>query len=247
MNLVIDVGNTRVKTGVFSKGKLLRKEVFNSINTAILQKLLKDFPEITHSILCSVRNYPAEVNTYLSARTKFVELNYKVRVPVTITYKTPETLGMDRLAAVCGAYILYKRRHVLIVNAGTCITYDFLSANGVYQGGSISPGLEMRFKALHTFTGKLPLIEPSNNTRILTGTTTKEAIVSGVQQGMLKEVEGIAEEYRKQYGNLLVIGTGGDLDWMLKSLKIKIKAEPNLVLTGLNVILSPFERKRSFA
>jgi type III pantothenate kinase len=154
---------------------------------------------------------------------------------------------MDRLAAVCGAYSTGKGKNILIVNAGTCITYDFIDSKGVYRGGSISPGLDMRYKALHTFTGGLPLITPDMKFKKITGTTTQEAIRSGVQQGMIKEIEGIIAEYQSKHKDLTVIVTGGSMEWLLKSLKIKIKGEPFLVLTGLNVILSPFENQSTFA
>ncbi len=247
MNLVIDIGNSRVKTGLFRKGKLLKNNTYDSFKLTDLKILFKENPEIEHTILCSVKKYPLEIKRYLSAHSHFVELSSQTSVPVKIAYKTPKTLGMDRVAVVCGAYSLHKRGSILVINAGTCITYDLLDNKRTYLGGSISPGLEMRYKALHSFTGGLPLIQPDSNFKKLTGETTEEAIRSGVQQGMLKEIEGIIGEYQSKYKDLSVIVTGGSMDWLLKSLKIKIKGEPFLVLTGLNVILSPFENQSTFA
>ena len=240
MNLTVDIGNTRVKAGVFKGRKLVKANTYDSFTLSILKDIFKDHSGIENSILCSVKKYPTELKKYLSDNSRFAELTSKTTVPVKIAYKTPQTLGMDRLAAVCGAYAIYKGSPVLVVNAGTCITYDFLTAKNVYAGGSISPGLEMRFMALNTFTGALPLITADLKFKKLSGQTTEESIRVGVQLGMLKEVEGIINEYKAKHPNLKIILTGGSMDWLLKSLKIKIKAEPFLVLTGLNVILSPY-------
>jgi len=247
MNLVIDIGNSRVKTGIFAKGKLLKNNTYNSFNLTALKSIFRENHGIENSILCSVKKYPATLKRFLSQKTNFIELTYQTPIPIRNTYKTPQTLGMDRLAAVCGAYSLHKGKNILVVNTGTCITYDFLDNKGQYRGGSISPGLDMRYKALHTFTGGLPLITPDTGFKKLTGTTTTEAIRSGVQVGIVKEVEGIIREYQSNWKDLTVILTGGSMQWMLKSLKIKIKGEPYLVLTGLNVILSPFEKQDTLA
>lgn len=237
MNLTIDIGNSRVKAGIFAKGKLIKNSTHDSFNLSALKIIFKENPGIEKSILCSVKKYPAEIKRFLSANSHFIELTSYTTVPVKVAYKTPKTLGMDRLAAVCGAYSLYKGKNILVVNAGTCITYDFMDDKGVYKGGSISPGLEMRYKALNHYTDKLPLIAADKHFKKLTGTTTEESIKSGVQNGMIKEVEGIISEYQLGHKDLQIILTGGDMPWLLKSLKIKIKAEPYLVLTGLNVIL----------
>ena len=247
MNLVIDIGNSRVKTGIFNKGKLLKANTYNSFTLADVKALFKQNPTVNYTLLCSVKKYPAEIKKYLSAHSHFMELTSETPVPVKVAYKKPKTLGMDRLAAICGAYSIYKGKNTLVINTGTCITYDFLDSKGIYQGGSISPGLDMRYKSLHTFTGALPLISPDINFKKLTGQTTEEAIRSGVQQGMVKEIEGIIGEYQSKYKDLNILITGGSMPWLLKSLKIKIKAEPFLVLTGLNVILSPFENQSTFA
>jgi type III pantothenate kinase len=247
MNLAIDIGNTRVKTGLFVKGKLLKNNAYDSFTPNTLKSIFRENPEIDGSILCSVKKYPAEIKKYLSSKTRFVELSYKTPVPVKIGYKTPQTLGMDRLAAICGAHSIYKGRNILVVNAGTCITFDFLDSKRTYKGGSISPGLDMRYKALHTFTDGLPLISPDMNFKKLIGANTTESILSGVQIGMVNEIDGIIGEYQSKYKNLTVILTGGSMPWLLKSLKSKIKAQPFLVLTGLNVILSPFVNQGTLA
>jgi type III pantothenate kinase len=243
MNLAIDIGNSRVKTGIFVKGKLVKDSTYDSFTMATLKTIFRENPEITGSILCSVKKYPASFRHFLTKQSRFVELTSQTPVPVKVAYKTPKTLGMDRLAAICGAQSIYKAKNILVINAGTCITYDFMNKKAVYLGGSISPGLEMRYKALHTFTGGLPLIVPDMNFKKLTGASTEESIRSGVQLGMVKEVEGIIREYQASYEDLTILLTGGSMVWLLKSLKIKIKAEPYLVLTGLNVILSLFQNQ----
>lgn len=247
MNLVIDIGNSRVKTGIFDKGKLVKDAAYESFSLSTLKSVFRENPDIEASIICSVRKYPAAIKDFLTTHSRFIELTSKTPVPVKVDYKTPQTLGMDRLAAICGAQPGHKGKNILVVNAGTCITYDFLAKTGTYKGGSISPGLEMRYKALHTFTGGLPLISPEMNFNKLTGGTTEDSIRSGVQIGMVKEIEGIIGEYQSKYKNMDVILTGGSMPWLLKSLKIKIKAEPYLVLTGLNVILSLFQNQGTLA
>jgi type III pantothenate kinase len=247
MNLAIDIGNSRAKTGLFVNGKLVKDGVYDSFTQGTLKLIFKENPGIVNSILCSVTNYPVAIKSFLSSHSHFVELSPETSVPVKIAYKTPKTLGMDRLAAVCGANALYQRKNVLVVNAGTCVTFDFVDNKNTYRGGSISPGLDMRYKALHTFTSRLPLIEPDMKFKKLIGANTEESIKSGVQMGIASEVEGIIRKYQSEYKDLTIILTGGSMPWLLKSLKIKIKAEPFLVLTGLNVILSPFHTKGNLA
>jgi type III pantothenate kinase len=247
MNLAIDIGNTRVKTGLFVKGKLVKNNISDSFGLSALKSIFKENPEIDSSIVCSVKEYPLAVKSFLFSHSRFIELNSKTPVPVKVAYKTPLTLGMDRLAAICGAYSICKSGNVLVVNAGTCITFDFMDNKKVYHGGSIAPGLDMRYKALHTFTGKLPLVNADMKFKKLIGADTAESIKSGVQLGIASEVDGIIGQYQSKYKDLTIILTGGTMPWLLKSLKSKIKAEPFLVLTGLNVILSPFRNQGNLA
>jgi type III pantothenate kinase len=228
------------------KGKLVKNNIYNSFSLKDLKLIFRENPEIDCTILCSVKSYSPALKSFLSSHSRFIELTHKTPVPVKVTYKTPQTLGMDRLAAICGAYSICKG-NILVVNAGTCITFDFLDSKRTYIGGSISPGLAMRYRALHTFTGKLPLIVPDMKFNKLIGADTAESIKSGVQLGFLNEVEGIIREYQLKYKDLTVILTGGSMPWLLKSLKSEIKAEPFLVLTGLNVILSLFLNQGNLA
>jgi len=165
-----------------------------------------------------------------------VELTEKTKIPIRNGYKTPRTLGKDRLAAVIGAYYMFPKKPCLVIDAGTCITYDFLSKAGTYLGGGISPGMMLRFKAMNDYTAALPLASFSKKAKYI-GKNTKESLQSGAQWGFLLEIEGFINKYREQYPGLQVILTGGDSEYLSKNLKTKIFVNPNLVLDGLNKIL----------
>jgi type III pantothenate kinase len=172
-------------------------------------------------------------NTY----TSFKEFTSQTATPLTINYKTPETLGPDRLAASIGATILFPNKNVLVVNMGTCITYDITTAKKEYMGGKISPGAQMRLKALHTFTAKLPLVElTSFNNNI--GQSTNDSILAGVFNGVLYEIEGTIDALSKRYSNLQTLLSGGDAPLFVKAIKKPIFTEPFLVLKGLNEVIT---------
>lgn len=171
----------------------------------------------------------------LSTARKFIPLSFQTPLPFKILYQTPVSLGKDRIAAVAGAYSLYPDRNILVIDAGTCITYDILTADGKYPGGAISPGIQMRFKAMHTFTGKLPLIEPDDFYGLI-GQTTHESMRSGVFNGVIAEITETIRLYKEKFDNLLVMMTGGDYQFLHNKLKISIFAAPDLVLLGLNEI-----------
>ncbi len=236
MYLIIDLGNTNKKLALFSKGRLNTITILPGFNLRAVRRYVQQNPGITHCILSSVIGYPHSVNKYLQERFIFTELNENTPVPVINRYKTPETLGKDRLAAVVAAHLRFPADPVLVVNAGTGITYDFVNQKGEYLGGLISPGIQMRFRALHTFTGKLPLISGKSRAN-LTGKTTRESILSGVINGTLAEVEGIITQYLQKHNRLKVILSGGDLKYFDKRLKIKTFAVPNIVIEGLYKIL----------
>ncbi len=238
MNLVLDIGNTRTKAALFNKSDLLEHFYFDKNPLAQIKKLLLQHPNIKFSIVSSVLNHSKDLSNALQRKTNCIEFNADTRLPVGLNYKTPETLGKDRLAAAIGAYTLFKGKNVLSVDAGTCIKFDFVSAAAEYQGGSISPGLEMRFKALNTFTDKLPLLQSDSQYSSLTGKSTRESILSGVQNGILLEVKGFIAAYRKQYPDINIVISGGDAPFFENALKSTIFASPNLVLIGLNEILN---------
>jgi type III pantothenate kinase len=236
MYLTIDIGNSRVKTALFKGSKISHPTIHENFNLAVLQSVA--VKGITHVIVCSVRDYPAEWKNFLKANFRLTELTDKTPVPIKNTYATPATLGKDRLSCAVASHAMFPHKNVLCINAGTCITYDFTDSKGVYHGGAISPGLNMRFKALHTFTGRLPLIEPDSTFKTLVGKTTKQSILSGVQQGMVREIEGIINVYKKAHNGLQIVVTGGSLPWLKKHLTGKINFEPFFTLKGLNVILA---------
>ncbi|BDS14602.1 type III pantothenate kinase [Aureispira anguillae] len=237
MNLCIDVGNTQVKFGLYNaKGELCSFFRNPELTVEFLQTILTDF-EVKNAILSSVRVENEAAFAFLEERLdKVLSLSPDVLVPIESVYETPKTLGNDRLAVVVGATVLYPNEGVLVVDAGTCITYDFITASGVYMGGSILPGINMRFRALHELTAKLPLIE-AETLDVFIGTSTKTSIQTGIMQGVLHELKGFRTQYGRQFGNIRLIVTGGDASYFESQLKNEIFAQPNLVLIGLNKIL----------
>jgi type III pantothenate kinase len=234
MNLVIDYGNSTAKAGLFDHQLLVKKESFSSAEE--LQRFLQDIP--TENIMVSSVNVPAEqVASWSLTSKKKIILNHSLPLPIVNLYATPTTLGADRLAGVCGAQQLFPREHCLIIDAGTCITYDFLDKEGKYHGGGISPGLTMRFKAVHTFTAKLPLVSPAENVPLI-GNSTESCIQSGVIHGVVAEIRGVINQYVKKFEGLRVILCGGDTVFFENQLKASIFASPELVLIGLNSILN---------
>jgi len=236
MKLAIDVGNTLVKLAVFDGDNLLSLHKYNDLNSEIVEELFQQYPDIGSAIIASVRDIPVEINALLSRYVKLTKLSCNTPLPFAIDYNSKESLGADRIAAVAAAKQLYPGKDLLVIESGTCITYDFISADGIYHGGSISPGMEMRFQALHNFTDKLPLIEAVRDPE-LTGKTTEASIQSGVINGMIAEIEGVISRYESNYEYLTIILSGGNLDYFDKNLKNNIFAVPNIVLTGLNIIL----------
>lgn len=238
MNLCIDVGNTQVKLGVYdSEDCLLWFSKHPELTRAVLEALFLKF-EIKQAILSSVRVEHRLVLEFLEQHLKTVlQLSSKTSVPLQSNYQTPETLGNDRLAAVVGANALYPKNGVLVIDAGTCITYDFVTAEARYMGGSILPGINMRFQALHELTAKLPLIEQEDLDSFI-GTSTKTSIQTGVLCGVLHELIGFKSQYEQEFGNIKVIVTGGDASYFESQLKNEIFAQPKLVLIGLNKILN---------
>jgi type III pantothenate kinase len=170
-------------------------------------------------------------------------VSHRSRLPFTTRYTTPETLGTDRIAALAGVATLYPNADVLVIDAGSCITYDFMDTHATHHGGAISPGVLMRFRALHEFTGRLPHVS-SESTGDLLGQTTAEAIQSGVRHGVLAEIQGLIERYTALHPKLKTVITGGDAPWIEANLKTQIFGAPDLVLYGLNSILELNEVSR---
>ncbi len=237
MNLVIDVGNTLVKLGVFDFGKLKQKKTcIKKDFLYTLAEISETNPAIQHVIVSSVGNFTENQTSKLQQRYKVLFLDNHTKIPFINKYGTPETLGVDRIALISAAAEKYADKNILVIDAGTCITYDFLSSKSEYLGGAISPGISLRYKSLHTFTEKLPLLD-ANNPKVLIGNSTSASMHSGVINGVLYEIDGFIANYKKNYDNLTVILTGGDAHFLRDSIKNDIFANSNFLLEGLNHIL----------
>jgi type III pantothenate kinase len=237
MNLAIDIGNTRTKFSVFNRGEVLITVPVEEFGVPQIQLLKNEYENLDRVIISSVKDYPQEMKNYLQANFKqCVELTAETPLPIKNEYLTKDTLGKDRIAAVVGAFDLNPNTNVLVIDAGTAITYDLLSADGKYLGGNISPGIEMRFKALNLFTGKLPKIQQQPISKLF-GSTTEEAIRAGVQHGVVFEVDTAISTFKEFYNNLKVIITGGDANFFDNKLKNSFFVHFNLIALGLNRIL----------
>ena len=234
MNLVIDIGNTRIKAAVFDGKKLIACHIIRSFKESSFTALINRYA-IRAVIFSSV----VKEEKILGA-SEFLQvfyLNHNTALPIVNDYATPATLGTDRLANACGAALLFKNKNCLTLDAGTCLKFDLITADAHYKGGAISPGLNMRYKALHDYTGRLPLVKQTDNVA-LTGNTTQTSIASGVQNGIIAEAEYLIAEYKKLYKGLKVVVTGGDMTFFADRLKTHIFAAPDLTLVGLNSILN---------
>ncbi|MCG8329975.1 MAG: type III pantothenate kinase [Chitinophagales bacterium] len=237
MNLAIDIGNTRVKVGVFDDARLEFYFVFDNISLEKINDLATNH-KIENIIYSSVNNsFNTEEIAKLSSNIVFLELTSDTPLPIKNLYRTPKTLGKDRLAAVIGAWANFPGKDCLIVDVGTCITYDILQADGAYLGGNIAPGINMRLKAMHAFTARLPELETRTISRQWIGDSTDTAMQNGAQVGALMEATAFIDYCEQRFGTLEVIFTGGDADFFANHLKRKIFVNQNLVLEGLNKIL----------
>lgn len=236
MKIAIDFGNTLAKIGLFENKNLINVLTFNKENIYDLINYLSIIKDLDFIIFSSVIDISEQNLNKIKSFCKTIEFSNKTSIPVVNKYKTPETLGKDRLASAVAGNYLYRNKNTLIIDAGTCIKYDFVNNRNEYLGGSISPGIKMRFSALNTFTDKLPLVE-YNFEKKLIGQTTQEAIISGVINGLISEIDGIINCYHHEYEDLQIIMSGGDLKYFDKQLKSSIFAVENIVLKGLNEIL----------
>ncbi len=237
MNLIIDVGNSFVKLAVFKDGKILhRYEVKSKDVLKTLRHIRKEHKGIQNAIISSVGRLRQTDMTYLKKYYYVLVLRSETKIPFKNLYSTPKTLGIDRIALVSASVEQFPDKNVLIIDAGTCITFDFITNKNDYLGGAISPGIRMRYKALNNFTANLPLLEtkiPKNSV----GDSTANAIHSGVVQGVLFEIDGAIQKYKLKYPDLTVILTGGDAKFLSKQLKSSIFANSNFLLEGLNYLL----------
>jgi len=237
MNLIIDAGNTRVKIAVFDESELIYNEVFTNENCIEVALKTVEKYKCEHGIISSVGAIKKSEILFLKSKINLIELTSEVKIPFKNKYSTPKTLGVDRIALVSSAISNFPDKNVLIIDAGTCITYDFVNNKACYFGGAISPGVSMRYKSLNVFTKKLPLLEPSNEYSLI-GDSTITSIHSGVILGVINEIDSAIYEYKKKNSDLTVVLTGGDVNFLSNKLKNSIFANPNFLLQGLNTILT---------
>lgn len=234
VTLCFDFGNTRKKVAVFHNDEMKEGIVLPDDSTDTIQSLINKFkPEKT--ILSSVIEHNAAIEELLAANTKFHKLSHLTKVLFTTPVGKPETIGADRLALTAAAVHFYPGKNNFVIGLGSCITYNFINKYHEFVGGSISPGLEMRLKALNYYTAKLPLVTANANVPLI-GYDTSTNILSGVVLGMAKEIDGIIEAYRERFRNFNVLLTGGDIVYLASHLKSKIFADPDLIFKGLYAI-----------
>ena len=232
--ICFDFGNTRLKAAIFVDGELKETLVLPDDARQTIEDLLqKEKPHAT--ILSSVVNHAPHVEEILQHHTQFHLLSHATRLPFTTPVGKPETIGADRLALCAASTHLFPGKNCLAIGLGTCITYNFINQNHEFLGGSISPGLEMRFKSMHGLTAKLPLVSMDWNFPLI-GYDTKTNLLSGVAYGMAKEIDGIIEAYEARFANFQVLLTGGDTLHFAPLLKKQIFADPHLIFKGLYAI-----------
>ena len=236
MFLCIDWGNSRVKYGVFDEqGRLIKSDVLTDNALEMIQEVVKE-NKIEHLIISETGKKDWQLSS-LNIQGKVIELTDTTPLPIEIIYKTPQTLGRDRIAASCGAHALYPGKNCLVVDAGTCITSDLLLTKGIFTGGNIAPGINMRLESMHEKTARLPLAEPGFP-ELPFGDSTLHALQNGACLGAVMEIEGILNRAKEAYGEVLVVITGGDAPLLAAKLECQIFVEPELVIQGLFQILS---------
>lgn len=233
MNICIDIGNTNAKAGIFDGENLLKVE--SDLSDTGMLKLIRQ-SKADHIMISSVRRGIGRILREASRHSQLIRFDQSTPVTFINTYRTPHTLGLDRIAAICGAQYLFPMVSCLVIDIGTCITYDVIDKQGVYHGGGISPGVEMRLKAMHKFTSKLPLLAPKYTISLI-GNSTATCLLSGAVIGTEAEIEGIISRYTQYFEELNIIICGGGAKIFESKIKGHIFALPNLVLIGLNRIL----------
>jgi type III pantothenate kinase len=236
MNLIIDIGNSNIKVALMENRLMHAFIRMETIELRRISQLFLEYTGINAGIVSSVNQDAGEVILKLDQGIKWLTLKDDTPLPFRNKYATPATLGNDRIAGIAAARHLFPGENVLVIDAGSAITYDLITSEGEYLGGAIAPGIRMRYKALHTFTGRLPLLDKIEEATPV-GDTTATSIHSGVLNGALYEAEGFIRECQRHYNSLTIILTGGDYNYFDKQLKVKTFAAPNLVLEGLNLIL----------
>ena len=234
MNLTLDIGNTQSKLAVFNNSLVVVKTFDSEFIIDEIDGFLLLYPSIKNLIVCSVTDITLNLEKYNFNNVHFVSSNSNI--PFENLYLSKDSLGNDRIALVSSASISYPGKNVLIIDAGSCITYDFINDKNQYLGGAISPGLNMRCKSLNEFTSKLPLVSFESSDKLIANQTIVSINV-GVANGVVFEIEGFVRQYLSEYDNLTVILTGGNSDFLSNQLKISIFANQNFLLEGLNNLI----------
>ena len=233
MNLVIDFGNTNIKCGFFRSGHLESVHLFKDINSL---SIFMDKHTYTKIGVCTVTHDVDYLKKHVPGLAQATFLTHTTKIPLQIDYDTPDTLGMDRLAAAIGAFALFSDRPLMVIDVGTCITYDFVNEQGIYRGGIISPGIALRYRAMHDYTKKLPLLD-TTETDVLIGKSTHNGMASGVINGIRGEMEFYIAQFTLKNPNLKVVMTGGSARLFESKIKSDIFVAPEIVLVGLNRVL----------
>lgn len=233
--LAIDIGNTLMKAGIFEGHDLVWSGQIEK-NKENLEGVFARFSP-GQAAMSSVGRLPDDVMLFLQENTRLILLDAKTPMPITIRYASPDTLGADRIAAAAGAAHIFPKENCLVIDMGTCITYEFLDEQGAYWGGGISPGMNMRFKAMNAFTAKLPLLSMESEPPVLIGDSTASCMRSGVFYGILHELEGLIAAYTARFGEIRVLLCGGDAVFFETNIKARIFAQPDIILFGLNSIM----------
>ncbi len=238
--LVIDIGNTLTKLGVFDGKRLVHTKWYEAVTLPDIELVRKEYPCLEAAIVCTVAREPVFLAKSLARFPYFIDWqSYRpdLKIPVSLRYKNPETLGRDRIAVASAVASLYPGENVLCIVFGSCVTYNVVDANACFLGGAISPGLNMRLRAMHRFTEALPMVDIRQDRDTECIDNTQTALYSGALDGLRYEVQGYAERYRKRFPDLKIVLTGGNAAYFEKSLNYRIFAHQNLVLRGLNEIL----------
>ncbi len=234
MILAVDVGNTRIKAAVFEDSTLLESFVFPKIALQkSIQNILEKYKNTTHLVVASVSDVEKQAFIGFEEVINVHFVSQTDPFPFVNCYETPQTLGIDRMVLAAGATLQFPNQNRLVIDAGTCITYDFIDENDNYLGGAISPGLRLRYEALHNYTAKLPLLT-LENPKHFKGKSTSESIHSGVVNGLVYEIDGFIADFKGQYSKFIIILTGGDSVFLAKRLKNTIFANSNFLLESLN-------------
>ncbi|MDB5228621.1 MAG: coaX [Bacteroidota bacterium] len=234
-SLVIDIGNSRTKIGIFDQHNLLKAITLDDPQEIDPEEIIS-MQAISKSIISATKEIPSSLLSGLSNLKPNIVLDAQSKLPFTNLYHSKETLGRDRIALIAAAHANYPDQNNLVIGCGTCITFNFVNSNNEFIGGSIHPGLKMRLKAMHTFTGKLPDVTLEDKAELI-GTNTSSNMLSGVLFAAAKEIDGMIDEYLVKFPQMNIIITGGDADLLVYRLKNKIFAIPNFTLIGLNHIL----------